>query len=1399
MTIAPDQHGSTPLTTGVTSAIVDITTAAVGSWVYVWAALSTGATTQITVPSSAGWTQLQSAQTSAGTSGSSFSLYRRQKQLGDTTFTFSWATSAKGVFAWASYTGLDGVTPDEQSAIAINDVTSRSAVTTPTATPTTANEWALCFFGQRSTNTAARPSAWTTDAALIERIESDNSAAASSPWLGADIEDSNGVVTQASHSYTATSNQTQSHDGSAILFLIPSVSTPSYTQVNSFAANQPYPLSVIGSASTLVPQIPANIPNVYVQGVTATATVASQIGAIKTSPIVVTDLTNGSNTSTSQAITASISPAGNSLLLLWTGAWDGGTGNTTNVTSVSGLGLVWTQVTAVLPGSVKGQTALWYAITGPNPGSGTVTINLATASAICWDINQVTNVNLASPFVASNTRTNTSNSGNPNVTLNAAANAITNLFMFGDCMLVQAGASLTQSAAETPPWTVLSSQESNTANNNTACMVQVSPNTSTVLAQSTATAGHSWGVIGIELQASPAPVFSSVVIPSINPVFRLANKNLRVQNPASIPVTSATPVNVNGLTATVNVSSNFGSITVSETGTVANVNVAALTGNVSISAKPTTPNVPIASYPFGLIGKTLRQQNQANIPNVYVPSQVAILYAEAGGSFVNVGGFEVANSWGPYRTQQWAHTGNWSTVVIPTGTTGNIQTTFSANNTAGNVYQAQTWVLATQNCSVFFFPESWSGNGTQLTSAQNTNTPSVNLIAGVPTLLTSSTGVVPAATTVMKVRLTLTGTVPAGLMIMADDLVITQIGTTNIGSNFTQQFPVTTNVPYPLNVISRLRPQNSYTPAQASSSVNINGLVATENVAANFGSVFIFSPKNVPAPFANSVPYPLNIISGKQNPANIPYVSVQGTTAWSLAAASKIISYSTFESGLVDNNGLVWANTKSQTISRSNGWAKTGNSSLLSRSNGQPNTLTLLIPVSPDTPYQLSAWINSLSSSTFNFAAQFFQNGVFKGQTVIVPSVTANVPLYAYVPFKTPAGCDSMKVIVVANGTPGPDYYLDDVILEQLPGNVYITSNFQQQFPVTTSTPYPLNITSKLQPQYSSAPVLGVTNINVAGITATVNASATMGGVFKPSLVTSPVSPVASYPFRLAGTSLIPQVNASRPILYVQGTTATSYAAAGSLSSFFNFESGTQGWITSPAASGVSIAQSSAWSNTGNNSLLLNTKGIAAGIAKVGIPSPAAGTLLQISGWFLATASTNVSIAVIYNTAAGFFISQQTQTFAIVAGVPTYKSVSFVVPFNASVTQLEFNPTSGYTGLLYADDIEVIQPGFSINVGSNFQQPFPLSSNTPWPLPVIAKNLKPQKPGQPFLPSVSISGITSAENVIASTGVASIAVSEGNSLVTVATYPGTEKIGSPPVVQWRISLAKPMKTRVYVP
>lgn len=222
MAIAFDNFGSTPVTTSVSSLSLDITAATAGAVCYAWVAVGSSNAGAPSIAAT-GWTTVQGA---ADSTTAEYAVLRRVKQSGDTTFTVTWTTAAHAEAVWASWTGVNTSTPDESSAIATNGVTSRTAVPTPTATPTAADRWAVGFFSARTSTSANKNITWTPDAAQTERVDANNSAGASSPWAGSEIADTAAAVTQAAHSYTAThAPAAESHDGSAILFLIPAAPT----------------------------------------------------------------------------------------------------------------------------------------------------------------------------------------------------------------------------------------------------------------------------------------------------------------------------------------------------------------------------------------------------------------------------------------------------------------------------------------------------------------------------------------------------------------------------------------------------------------------------------------------------------------------------------------------------------------------------------------------------------------------------------------------------------------------------------------------------------------------------------------------------------------------------------------------------------------------------------------------------------------------------------------------------------------------------------------------------------------------------------------------------------------------------------------------------------------------
>src|SRR5690242_20090783 len=221
MTPTADHFGATAITVGSTSSSIDISTVTDNAWVYCWVALA-GAVTGFSL------TGFSDVPTQAVDGSTMFyALQRRKKVSGDGTISTSWTGSAKGVLSWISINGADGTAPDESALIAVNGATSRTVVPTPSRTPTAADRIPLAFYAVRTSSSSNKPISWVADAALSEIFDGDNSAAASSPWVGAQIAIGLSAVTNAAHSYSAThSPAAESHDGSALLYLIPGAGTP---------------------------------------------------------------------------------------------------------------------------------------------------------------------------------------------------------------------------------------------------------------------------------------------------------------------------------------------------------------------------------------------------------------------------------------------------------------------------------------------------------------------------------------------------------------------------------------------------------------------------------------------------------------------------------------------------------------------------------------------------------------------------------------------------------------------------------------------------------------------------------------------------------------------------------------------------------------------------------------------------------------------------------------------------------------------------------------------------------------------------------------------------------------------------------------------------------------------
>jgi hypothetical protein len=214
--IALDSSGSTLITTSVSTANVDITTAATGATCYALLALGVSQASNVTWT---GWTSVLEGNEGTATH---YALYRRVKVAGDTTFAVSWPTATKGTLGWASYTGGDQTTFDELAAATLH-TSAGTTYPTPSLTPTGSGRWALTGTWSRSTTTANQTESYTPDAALTERVDVNNGT---NPWVPLELADSNGTVTVAAHSYTATmtttgSSASESHGGALLVYLIP--------------------------------------------------------------------------------------------------------------------------------------------------------------------------------------------------------------------------------------------------------------------------------------------------------------------------------------------------------------------------------------------------------------------------------------------------------------------------------------------------------------------------------------------------------------------------------------------------------------------------------------------------------------------------------------------------------------------------------------------------------------------------------------------------------------------------------------------------------------------------------------------------------------------------------------------------------------------------------------------------------------------------------------------------------------------------------------------------------------------------------------------------------------------------------------------------------------------------
>ena len=205
-----------PLTSGVTSASLTLPPGiATGDLLIAWLGFTNAASN---IAGLNGWSQFTWSPQVDGTTHTT-AAYWKIAGPGEANPTVTWSTTSKGVFAAAAYRGVDTTAPIAASAGLPCDTKSAATVRTPVVVTPRSDTWAVSLALSRTSVTASRAVTWSADPSLAERVDANNGAAGSSPWVGVEIADSAGPVASGSHSYVATPSSTEAHHSSALLYL----------------------------------------------------------------------------------------------------------------------------------------------------------------------------------------------------------------------------------------------------------------------------------------------------------------------------------------------------------------------------------------------------------------------------------------------------------------------------------------------------------------------------------------------------------------------------------------------------------------------------------------------------------------------------------------------------------------------------------------------------------------------------------------------------------------------------------------------------------------------------------------------------------------------------------------------------------------------------------------------------------------------------------------------------------------------------------------------------------------------------------------------------------------------------------------------------------------------------
>ena len=196
---------SSPVSGSGTAMTIDISSAPVGSHVFVWA-LSGSNSNTITAT---GWSIEQNR--SAGVGAMKCMLLYRQKQSGDTTFSTPWGTSSSWIHSWVAYSGIKSFSTE---AVFLSKNTAGAELPTNSISYQSGT-WAIGFFASIQTvNTVT----WTPDAAMTERVDAVRST---SSFMAMNITDTNGPVNASSKSFLSTSSQSFTYGLAGVVQAVP--------------------------------------------------------------------------------------------------------------------------------------------------------------------------------------------------------------------------------------------------------------------------------------------------------------------------------------------------------------------------------------------------------------------------------------------------------------------------------------------------------------------------------------------------------------------------------------------------------------------------------------------------------------------------------------------------------------------------------------------------------------------------------------------------------------------------------------------------------------------------------------------------------------------------------------------------------------------------------------------------------------------------------------------------------------------------------------------------------------------------------------------------------------------------------------------------------------------------